>query len=219
MRMAFVGAGSVAISTARDLSKQGHDVIIVEKNKDKIEELSEQLDCGFIHGDGTRPDILKEIGPENTEVIFCFTSNDQSNIIASLVARSLGFEKVVTKLEDPEFNHIAIELGLESIIVPSRTIARYLADMAEGRNILEISSIIKGDARVFSFVIHEKFKGPLDHLELPKECRIMCIYRQNELLLPQDDTKLILDDEVVIITHQKQLNSLREQFCYDKMHD
>jgi len=219
MRVAFVGAGSVAISTARDLSKQGHDVIIVEKDKEKIEELSEQLDCGFIHGDGTRPEILKEIDPENTEVIFCFTSNDQSNIIASLIARSLGFKKAVTKLEDPEFNHIAIELGLESIIVPSRTIARYLADMAEGRNILEISSIIKGDARVFSFVVHEELKGPPDQLELPKEYRIMCIYRQNELLLPQDDTELILDDEVVIITHQKQLSSLRERFSYDKKHD
>lgn len=212
MRIVFVGASSVAISTARNLSKQGHDIIIVEKDKAKIEELSEQIDCGFIHGDGTRPDILKEVNTESTEVIFCFTSNDQSNIIASLVARSLGFKKVVTKLEDPEFDHIAIELDLESIVVPSRTIARYLADMIEGRNILEISSIIKGDASVFSFVVHEEQEGPLNQLELPKECRIMCIYRQDELLLPHDDTKLKLDDEVVLITRQKQLIHLREKF-------
>lgn len=216
MRMAFVGASSVAISTARNLSKQGHDIIMVENNKAKIEELSEQLDCGFIYGDGTRPDILKELNPESTEVIFCFTSNDQSNIIASLVARSLGFNKVITKLEDPEFDHIAIELGLESIVVPSRTIARYLADMVEGRNILEISSIIKGDASVFSFVVHEEQKGPLSQLELPKESRIMCLYRQDELLLPQDGTKLKLDDEVVLITHQKQLTHLREKFGQHK---
>jgi len=212
MRMAFVGASSVAIATARTLSKQGHDIIMVEIDKEKIERLSEHLDCGFIHGDGTRPDILKEIDPESTEIVFCFTSNDQSNIIASLVARSLGFKKVVTKLEDPEFDHIAIELGLESIVVPSRTIALYLADMIEGRNILEITSIIKGDARVYAFVVHEEIQGPLNELDLPKNCRVMCIYRQDELILPEADTRLNPDDEVVLITHQKQLAGLRERF-------
>jgi len=212
MRMAFVGASSVAISTARDLSKRGHDVIMVERNEARIEELSEQLDCGFIHGDGTRPDILKEVSPEGTEVIFCLTGNDQANIIASLVARSLGFKKVVTKLEDPEFEHVAIELNLESIIVPSRTIARYLADMVEGQDALEISSIIKGNARMFSFVVHNELAGPLELLQLPEECQVVCIYRQDDMLLPRNDTKLKLDDEVVLITRQKQMAKLRDYF-------
>ena len=212
MRMAFVGASSVAISTARDLSKRGHDVIMVERNEARIEELSEQLDCGFIHGDGTRPDILKEVSPEGTEVIFCLTGNDQANIIASLVARSLGFKKVVTKLEDPEFEHVAIELNLESIIVPSRTIARYLADMVEGQDALEISSIIKGNARMFSFVVHNELAGPLELLQLPEECQVVCIYRQDDMLLPRNDIKLKLDDEVVLITRQKQMAKLRDYF-------
>lgn len=212
MRMAFVGASSVAISTARELSKQGHDVVMVERNKEKIEELAEQLDCGFIYGDGTRPDILKEVNPEGTEVIFCLTGNDQANIITSLVARSLGFAKVVTKLEDLEFEHIAMELGLENIIVPSRTIARYLADMVEGQDSLEISSMIKGDARVFSFVVNNAFEGPLAQLQLPEACRVVCIYRQGDLLLPQTETKLKVDDEVVLITHQRQMTILRKHF-------
>lgn len=218
MRMAFIGASSVAIATVRTLSKQGHDIIMVEIDKEKIERLSEQMDCGFIHGDGTRPDILKEIDPENTEIVFCFTHNDQSNIIASLVARSLGFKRVVTKLEDPEFDHIAIELGLESIVVPSRTIALYLADMIEGRNILEITSIIKGDARVYAFVVHEEMEGSLSALELPEDCRVMCIYRQDELILPDADSQLKPDDEVVLISHQKRLNDLRARFGVKKRH-
>jgi len=212
MRIAFIGASIIAVATARNLCEQGHDVIIVEINKEKIEGLSEQLDCGFIHGDGTRPEILKEIDPENTDTIFCFTDNDQSNIIASLIARTLEFKKVVTKLEDPEFDYIAIELGLESIIVPSRTIARYLADMVEGRNILEITSMIKGDARVFAFVVHETLEGPVDQLALPKGSRIACLYREDELILPDNNTELISGDEIILITHQKQLPSLREQF-------
>ncbi|SEM79219.1 potassium channel family protein [Nitrosomonas marina] len=216
MRLVFIGASSITIATARNLSKQGHDVIIVEADLEKIETVSEQIDCGFIHGDGTRPDILKEVDPENTEIIFCFTSNDQSNIIASLVARSLGFKKTVTKLEDPEFDHIAIELGLESLIVPSRTIANYLVDMTEGRNILEITSIIKGDARIFSFVVQESFEGELEQLSLPDTSRIVCIYREDELLLPTQDTQIRSGDEIVLITHQRELASLHKRFSQHK---
>ena len=61
-------------------------------------------------------------------MLFALTDNDQANILASLVGRSLGFKRVVTKIQDAELEHICKELGLEDIIVPSRTIGRFLAE-------------------------------------------------------------------------------------------
>ena len=98
MRIVFVGAGSLAVMTAVMLTKQGHEVIIVESDKQRIEELSSQLDCGFVHGDGSTPAILKETNPKETDFLFCLTGNDQANIITSLVGRSLGFARIVTKI-------------------------------------------------------------------------------------------------------------------------
>ena len=65
-------------------------------------------------------------------MLFCLTGSDQANIISSLVGRSLGFGRVVTKINDPEFEHICIELGLEDMIIPARTVGRHLAEMFEG---------------------------------------------------------------------------------------
>jgi trk system potassium uptake protein len=212
MKIVFIGASATAVTTARQLVSHEHDVIIIDKDKGRIDSLVDQLDCGFVLGDGTRPDILREVGAATTDVIFCMTANDQANILASLVARSLECPKVITKIEDPEFEHIAIELGLENIIVPARTIGRFLADMVEGQDILELSSIIKGEARVFSFVVNENLEGPISALELPDNTRLMCIYRGGDFILPDDDMKVKNDDEVVLITHSKQIHLLRERF-------
>jgi trk system potassium uptake protein TrkA len=128
MRAVFIGAGSLAVVTAKLIRERGEEVVIIEQDKERIDALSEEVDCGFLHGDGSKPAMLREADPEHTDVLFALTGNDQANILASLVGRSLGFKRVVTKIEDYEFEHICKELGLEDVIVPSRTVGRYLAE-------------------------------------------------------------------------------------------
>jgi len=212
MRIVFLGAGNLTVMTAQRLLEQGHEVVIIEKLKSRIDELTEQLDCGFLHGDGSKPAVLREASPEHTGILFCLTGNDQVNILASLVGRSLGFSRVVTKVEDPELEHICAELNLEDVIVPTRTISRYLADMVAGRDILELSSIIKHQARVFSFMVQEEKTYTMKDLDLPGRTAVICYYREGEYLLPTEDTVFEQGDEVVLITETERLQELREQF-------
>lgn len=212
MKAVFVGASSLAVMTTRLLLRRGHEVIIIERDKERIDSLSEQLDCGFLHGDGSKPAILREANPDKTDTLFCLTGNDQTNILASLVGRSLGFARVVTKIDDPEFEHICIELGLEDTIIPARTIGRYLTDMIEGHDPLAMSGMIKHDARAFSFVAREQDARHVAGLDLPPETRVVCIYRKDEFILPHEGLRLKAGDEVVLITHTKQLSQLEERW-------
>lgn len=84
--------------------------------------------------------------------------------------------------------------------------------MFSGKNPLELSAMIKDEARVFSFVARERDACPLAELELPKESRVMCLYRQQRFMLPQEDTKLKPGDEVVLITHSKNIPKLHERW-------
>ena len=213
MRAVFVGASTLSVMTAKILLKRKHEVVIIELDRERIDAFSEELDCGFLHGDGSKPAILREADPPQTDMLFCLTNNDQTNIIASLVGRSLGFERVVTRIEDREFEHICIELGLEDTIVPAMTIGRYLGDMFEGRDVLELSSMIKHQARVFSFVVREAHAGPVRELPLPKESRIICLYRDEKFILPDEDFVLQADDEVLLITHRRNLDELTKEFA------
>jgi trk system potassium uptake protein TrkA len=212
MRAVFVGASALAVMTAMILLKRKHEVVIIEHNRERIDALSEELDCGFLHGDGSKPAILREANPSKTDMLFCLTDNDQTNIIASLVGRSLGFARVVTRIEDPEFEHICIELGLEDTIIPDQTIGRYLGDMFEGRDVLEMSSMIKNQARVFSFVVRDEHAVPVHELSLPKDSRIVCLYRDEKFMLPDEDFVLQTEDEVLLITDRRNLPELDKQF-------
>lgn len=212
MRAVIIGAGALAVMTADLLLKRGHEVVIIESKKERIEELTDRLDCGFIHGDGSKPDILKEADPDATNVLFCLTGNDHVNIIAGLVGQSLGYARVIVKIEDPQFEHICMELGLGDTIIPVQTTARYLADMFQGLDLLELSAMIKDDARVFSFVMPSDKKHSVADLKLPDEARVICVYRNGKFLLPDAETTLQGKDEVVVVTHSRHLPDLRERW-------
>jgi len=212
MRIAFVGAGEVTERAADLLIGRGHEIIIIEMAKEKIDDLSDRLDCSFLHGDGSSPAILREVGPEQTDVLFCLTDSDQANLISGLVGRSLGFKRVILSIEDPEFEGICRELKLEDIILPSRTISRYLADMVEGLDILELSTVIKGEARFFSFTVDKEKGKVVAELDLPKDTKVVCYYRDGQFSLMDDDTKFRKGDELVILTHSQNLGNLRERW-------
>jgi trk system potassium uptake protein TrkA len=212
MRVAFVGAGEVTVKTAEILIQRGHKVVVVERDKARIEELTDSLDCSFLEGDGSNPAVLKEVDPKGTDALICLTDKDQDNIIAGLVGQSLGFHRVITRIVNPEYENICIELGLTDTIIPPRTIGRFLADMVEGQDILELSTVIRGEARFFVFTATEKDAGAVSELDLPGNAQVICFYRDGEFSLADRDTRLTAGDDVVILTHSKNLPTLEERW-------
>jgi len=212
MRLIFVGAGALSIATAQNLFRRGHEIVIVERDKQALERLDDQLDCGVLHGDATRPALLREADPKNADVLLCLTGSDQVNLIASLVGRSLGIPRVLTRIADEEFEHICIELGLTDTVIPTRTTGRYLADVVEGRDILDVSSAFKGDARVIVFVARAEDAGAAAALDLPEGARVTHLYRGGELVLVDPQTKIKKGDEVVIVSHVRHEKALRERW-------
>jgi trk system potassium uptake protein TrkA len=212
MRIVILGAGALGVRTAHLAVARRDEVVIVERDRERIEALGDELDCGFLHGDGTRPAVLREADPAGSDALLCLAGDDQTNIIAGLVGRSLGFPRVVTRVEDDDFEHICIELGLEDTVIPARTIARYLADMVHGHDILELSSAIKGEARIFVFVAREQDAGKVADLALPETTRVTHLYRDGGLVLADASTKLVAGDEVVVVAHREALDALRERW-------
>jgi trk system potassium uptake protein TrkA len=212
MRVVFVGAGDYAVRTAGFLIEWGHEVVIIEREKSKVDELAEKLDCGFLQGDGSNPAILREAGPEITDILFCLSSSDQANIIAALVGRNLGFGRIITSLQNEEYEDVCLELGLEDLIIPSRTISRYLADIVKGVDILELSTLIKEDARLFSFHALREDAVPVGELSLPEGAKVICLYRDGNFVLTDSETNIKKGDEVVIMTYSEHINELVERW-------
>jgi trk system potassium uptake protein TrkA len=212
MRTVFVGAGKVSLGTAKALIKKGHEVVIIETDKARIDELSEEMDCSFLQGDGSQPNILSEVNPAQTDVLYCLTDSDQANVIASLVGRSLGFKRVVTSIGDPQFEGICHELGLKDTIIPSRTISRYLEDMVGGTENIDLSAVIKDEARFFIFTAKEENAVAAKDLKLPADAKVICYYRDGKFSHADEETTFRIGDEIVILTHGKNMAALQERF-------
>jgi trk system potassium uptake protein TrkA len=132
------------------------------------------------------------------------------------VGRSLGFPRVVTKIVNPEFEHICLELGLEETIIPAGTMGRYLADKFAGRDLLELSGMIKDEGRVFSFVARSEDEGSVNKIAMPGQLRIICLYRNDQFVFPDEDTEIKQGDEVVAITRQEFLSQLQDRWAVRK---
>ncbi len=212
MRIVIIGAGDVGVMTARVLVERGVEVVMVESERERIDELSNDLPCGFLHGDGSKPNILEEAAPEQTDILFCLTGNDLVNIVAGVIGTSLGYKRVVTRIEDPSYDGVCRQLGLKDTIVPNRTISRYLADLTRGRDILELSTMITGEARFFSFEATKKDEGRIEDIDLPEEARVICYYRDGEFFLADPGSGLRHGDRVIILTHSKHVDELRQRW-------
>lgn len=211
MRVVIVGAGSLAVMTAKLFLERRGEVVLIERDQDRIRELAENLDCGYIQGDGSKPAILREANPGSSDLLLCLSDDDQDNIIAGLVGRSLGFERVAVRIDDPEYEHICMELGLEGTIVPDRTIARFLVDLADERDPLELSGVMKAGVRFLNFVAGSGHAGPAGELPLPGDTRPVIIYRGDRYLPVDPDTEIRVDDEVIIVTHRDYLDEVKRK--------
>ena len=212
MRIVFSGAGPMTIITARALTEQGHEVIIVELDKEIIDQFSDELDCSFVHGDASKPSILSQVNPKDCDFLFCLTDSDQVNIITALLGRSMGFKRVVPSIEDDELQHLCSELELEDTIIPVRTMSQYLENMVRGLDNVELSTFLKHGARLFTFVAGKKDTDKIGELDLPEASEVVFYYRDDQVNFVDETTALKEGDEVVILTQIENLKDLQKRW-------
>jgi trk/ktr system potassium uptake protein len=216
MRIVFIGASTQTVESARSVLAKGHEVVIVDRQEDRLKTLEEMgLDCGLVHGDGSRPAVLSELGPGNTDFLFCMTGTDQDNILAALAGKRLGFDRVVAMIEDSDFSGLCAELGLEDVLIPSQETANAVADRVAGIESVDLSPLIKTGIRFFSFAARKSEEGTVADLDLPEGARALAVTRAGETELTGEETRIREHDSVYVVCSQGQVKKLRERFIDD----
>jgi trk system potassium uptake protein TrkA len=213
MRIVFIGASALAVEAARALIDDGHEVVIVDEDESRLEALEEMdLDCGLVHGDGSRPAVLSELGPGNTDFLFCMSNSDQDNILAALAGKQLGFGQVVAKIEDPDFRGLCAELGLEDVLIPTQETANAITDRVAGITSVDLAPLMETGIRFFSFAARSGHAGPVSELGLPDGARLLAVTRDGETELAAEDVEIQEHDTVYVICFQDHVKDLRSRF-------
>lgn len=212
MRVIIIGASRIGTATARKLIDRGQEVVIVDRARDKLENLSEKLDCGMLVGDGTDPDILRDAFGDHVDVVFSLTPEDQDNILACLLAQSLGCERVVPRIGNPQLFALCDELGLDDRIAPEEEVSQRVVErlFAEDEN---AAHELPWPARLFTFSIRENQElATIADLQLPQNARSVCVFRGDELYMAEHGFELSAGDQVVIVTDSAGVEALSESY-------
>jgi trk system potassium uptake protein TrkA len=195
----IMGCGRVGSSLAGGLERQGHDVVVVDRDPKAFRRLSSDFRGEQVCGIGFHRDVLKRAGADGASAFAAVSSGDNSNIIAARVAREeFGIERVVARIYDARRAQVYERLGIPTVATVPWTTDRLM------RMILPdgVSSAWRdpsGTVAVLALPLHEGWTGrPISELEEATGCRVAFILRFGSGVLPEPGTVVQADDSVYV---------------------
>lgn len=215
-----VGASMISYFLARLLEKSKINLTIIERNKDRCEELSRTLsDANIIHGDATDNNLLQEEGIEDCDAFVSLTNIDEENIMLSLYAKTICDGQIITKVDHVNFDKVLSSMNLHPIVSPKEVIADEIVaftrglENAQGNNVGTLYRIMDGKAEVLSFSIKTDsplINKPLKDINLIDNTLICSIIRDGNALTPSGSDTIKLNDIVLVATSHLGLKSIED---------
>lgn len=208
----IVGGGKITLYLAKMLDNLGIAVKIIEQNPERCKELSEQLPKAVIvNGDGSDEAFLREERLDTMDAFVALTNLDEENILLALMAKKKVSRKVVTKINREQLNEVIHNLELDSVVYPklltAQKILRYsrATKNSIGSNMKTLYRMYEDKVEALEFAITEDSKitgTPLYQMKLKKGLLIAAIIRNDKLLIPDGQTKIMPGDSVIVVTTQ-----------------
>lgn len=216
----IMGASRTSYYLARLLIAAGNTVKIIEKDREKCVEFSDQVpEAVIINGNGAEQELLAEEGIDSVDAFVALTGSDEENILISIFASSQNVPKVIAKVNRPELASMAEKLGLDCIVSPKRLISDVLSSYAralensKGSNVETLYKIIDGKAEALEFNVKSDFEyldKPIKTLKIKPNVLIAGIIRGRQTIIPSGDDHIARGDRVVILAAGTKMNDLSD---------
>ena len=122
MRIIIVGGGKVGATIAGQLTKEGHDITVIDKSGATSARISDALDLMALCGNGASADVLREAGAGESDLLIACTGQDELNIICCMFAKQLGCKNTIARVRSPEYAEniymLKEAMGLSLIVNP-----------------------------------------------------------------------------------------------------
>lgn len=221
MKIIVVGNGKTGLLLVRQLSKEGHDIVVIDNNPQKLYYTQEKLDVAVLVGNGASIEVLREAGAQNCDLLVAATNSDEVNLLTALVAGKLGCRGTVARVRnqeyDREMNLLKSSFGLTLAINPEKTCAKEIFRLLQFPSFLTRSSFAGGRAELVELIVPEngELNGKrLDQMPaiLNKKALICTIERRGEVFVPSGATQLMAEDKLGIAAATADLPFLLRRF-------
>jgi len=224
MNFIIVGAGEVGYHLASRLSQEKMDVVVIEKDKEKVKRVIDTLDVQTIHGSGSSVEILKQAGVEDADMLIAVTNSDEVNMISCLVASAQSKVPMkIARIRNPEYaqdvgilgeKHLNIDLAINPELEMVRTISR-LVEIPDATDVVEFA---EGRVRItgikvdpHSYVIGKKLQN-LDKENEKHDIIIAAIFRDDKVIIPRGEDIIQENDLVYAVTEANKILTITNYF-------
>ena len=202
LNIIIVGCGKVGMTLIEQLSKEGHDITIIDKNAARVQEMSNLYDIMGLVGNGASYSVQMEAGIENADLIIAVTASDELNLLCCTVAKQVGDCAAIARVRTPDYSkeagYLREKLGLTMIINPELEASLETARILYLPTALEVNSFAHGQAEIVKFKIPEG--NLLDGMtiatlgkSITNEILICAIEREGEVYIPGGNFQMAKD--------------------------
>ena len=234
MNIVILGAGGVGRYIAQVLSKEEHNVILIDPNEKKLEKASWEMDVAIRRGSGTDWQLLDDLLDLSPDFLIALTKQDEVNLAACTIAKHLGYPRTIARVRDNcylnktrlDFSHI---FEVDYFIGPELLVANDILKYTVSPGSLAVENFAHGAVQLRTLLIPEKWrKGdvPLQHLTLPKGIIVSLIRRDKpdaeekgvkQVIFPHGQDVIRPGDEVTFIGEAESISELH-RFLGIKQH-
>ncbi len=216
-KIIIIGGGNIGFNLAKDLETNNSDisVSIIESNNDRAKYIADQLNNTLVlNGDGLDQAILDETNIKDADMMLALTNDDETNIIISAVARKNNCESLIL-VNNSEYNKLKDVLGISKVIDPRKiTVSKILKHVHKGRieSVYSIGNnqaeLIHAQALKSSKLLNKNIKDS----DLPSGMRIGLMKKANQIIIPDKNTLIEENDEVLFLCMTKDLKKAEDLF-------
>lgn len=213
MKIVVVGAGKVGSLLCEDLSNEGHDIILIEKDENSLNHLIEKVDITGIIGNGANVDILEEVGMKDCDVFIAVTQKDEINLLSAVIARKLGAKHSIVRVRSTEYNeHLEFmkdSFGISLMINPDHQSAFDIVQTLQYPSAYNVESFASNRVNLVEFVIRQDsplINQPIFNFRNTYGNVLVCvILRDEEVFIPDGSYVIQEGDHIYVTGSQKDM--------------
>lgn len=224
MKILIVGCGKVGRALIEQLDAEGHDITIIDKNAQKVQDYAEMYDVMGVVGNGASYSVQMEAGIESTDLIIAVTGSDELNLLCCTIAKQVGDCDAIARVRTPDYSeevgYLREKLGLTMIINPDLESAKETARVLYLPTALEVNSFAHGQAELIKFVIPER--NALDDItvervgkEITNSLLICAVQREDKIFIPSGKFILKAGDVVSFVASKEQAKMFLKGIGFD----
>jgi trk system potassium uptake protein TrkA len=203
MKVIIVGGGKTLFFLCRNFTAKGHEVVIVNRNREECVQLARQLSARVVCGDGSDDRILKDAGAMGADAVLAITPNDQDNlVICQLASIHFGVPRAMALANDPDNVETFEKLGV-SAFSTTQIVSSLIEQRASLEQITCLLPIGQGRVNVTELLLDAQSPVAgsfLKDIDLPENALVAVVIRNSQAIVPRGSVQLLVGDRLVLIT-------------------